>query len=135
MAPSPVIRLHDNDAVLIARTTLLPGIEVTTGVVTSERIPAGHKVAIRPIATGEEIRRYGQIIGFATQPIRRGEHVHTHNLAMGAFERDHAFGADARKPEAAAEPATFLGFVRPDGRVATRNYIGVVSTEIGRAHV
>ena len=128
MAPSPVIRLHDNDAVLIARTTLLPGIEVMTGVVTSERIPAGHKVAIRPIATGEEIRRYGQIIGFAARAIHAGEHVHIHNVELRAFERHGETGVDATPLDRIEPAATFQGIVRPDGRVATRNYLGVVST-------
>ncbi len=127
---SLALRLDPNDNVAIARNALSRGSVLSeyAGVVVSADIPAAHKVAITDIERSEPVRRYGQIIGFATQPIRRGEHVHTHNLAMGAFERDHAFGADARKPEAAAEPATFLGFRRPDGRVATRNYIGVVST-------
>ena len=89
-APSPVIRLHPDDAVLIARTMLLPGVEVAKGVTTSERIPAGHKVAIRPIAVNEPIYRYGQIIGFATQPIAPGQHVHTQNCGMGDFDRDYA---------------------------------------------
>lgn len=97
MTPSPVIRLHPDDAVLIARTTLLPGIVVADGVTTTERISAGHKVAIRPIAVGEPIRRYGQIIGFATQAIAPGQHVHTQNCGMGEFSRDYAYGVDASR--------------------------------------
>src|SRR5690242_19252164 len=62
------IRLHPDEGVLIARASLPPGLVVGDGVTTVERIPAGHKVAIRPIAQGEPIRRYGQIIGFATTP-------------------------------------------------------------------
>ena len=91
-------------------------------------VPAAHKVALAAIAAGEPVLRYGQIIGFATRPIERGEHVHTHNLAMGTFERDYAFGQDARVAVPPSNPATFQGFVRADGRVATRNYIGIVST-------
>ena len=67
-----VIRLHPDDAVVIARATLLPGAPVVPGVTAAERIPAGHKVAVRPLAEGEPIHRYGQIIGFATQPIAPG---------------------------------------------------------------
>src|SRR6267143_2581869 len=85
MTPAPVIRLHPDDGVLIARSSLPPGMVVAEGVTTVERIPAGHKVAIRPIATGEPIRRYGQIIGFATSPIAPGQHVHTQNCGMGDF--------------------------------------------------
>jgi altronate hydrolase len=127
---SLALRLDPNDNVAIARQRLSCGsiLSEYAGVVVDADIPAAHKVAIADIEQSEPVRRYGQIIGFATQSIRRGQHVHTHNLAMGAYQRDHAFGADVRKPEVAAEPATFLGFLRPDGRVGTRNYIGVVST-------
>jgi arabinonate dehydratase len=127
---SLAIRLHPHDNVAIARHALPSGslLSEYAGVVARADIPAAHKIAIADVGQGEPVRRYGQIIGFATQQIRRGEHVHTQNLAMGAFDRDYDFGADARQPDRAALPATFLGFVRPDGRVATRNYIGVVST-------
>jgi len=122
----PFIRLHPNDDVLIARSQLVGGVTVE-GVSVRGLIPAGHKVAVRPIAAGQPVRRYNQIIGFASQPIAAGEHVHTHNLAMGDFSRDYAFGADV-KPVGAPRHATFMGFKREDGRVATRNYIGILSS-------
>ncbi len=123
------IRLHPNDDVVIAR------VEIPTGtVVTAEklraaaRIPAGHKLAVRDIAAGQPVKRYDQIIGFATCAIMAGEHVHVHNLAMGDFERDYAFCKDVKPVEPAAEPASFEGIVRADGRVATRNYIGILTS-------
>jgi altronate hydrolase len=122
----PFIRLHPNDDVLIARSQLVGGVNVE-GVPVRGLIPAGHKVAIRPIAKGQPVRRYNQIIGFASQPIAAGEHVHTQNLVMGDFARDYAFGADV-KPVAPRKHATFMGFRREDGRVATRNYIGILSS-------
>ncbi len=122
----PFIRLHPNDDVLIARSQLVGGVNVE-GVSVRGLIPAGHKVAIRAIDIGQPVRRYNQIIGFASKPIAAGEHVHTHNLAMGDFTRDYAFGADV-KPVGARKHATFMGFQRADGRVATRNYIGVLSS-------
>jgi altronate hydrolase len=122
----PFIRLHPNDDVLIARSQLVGGVNVE-GVNVRGLIPAGHKVAVRPIATGAPVRRYNQIIGFASQPIAAGEHVHTHNLAMGDFARDYAFGADV-KPVGARKHATFMGIKREDGRIATRNYIGILSS-------
>lgn len=134
-APSPVIRLHPDDAVLIARTMLLPGVEVAKGVVTSERIPAGHKVAIRPIAVNEPIHRYGQIIGFATQAIAPGQHVHTQNCGMGDFDRDYAYGVDVKPTPNFDLPAAFMGIKRSDGRVATRNYIGLLTSVNCSAHV
>src|SRR6202035_4713487 len=127
MAPAPVIRLHPDDAVLIARSSLPLGMVVADGVTTIERIPAGHKVAIRPIATGEPIRRYGQIIGFATAAIAPGQHVHTQNCGMGDFAKDYAFGVDVTPTPNFDLPATFDGIRRPDGRVATRNYIGILT--------
>jgi altronate hydrolase len=127
---TPFIRLHPLDDVLIARHQLVGGAQVDD-ITIRGLIPAGHKVAARDIAAGSAVRRYNQIIGFASKAIARGEHVHTHNLDMGpekgGFERDHAFGADL-KPDAARQQATFLGIRRSDGRVATRNYIGVLTS-------
>ena len=128
MAPPPVIRLHPEDSVVIARATLLPGVAVAEGVAAIERVPAGHKVAVRPIAPGEPVRRYGQIIGFATAPIAPGQHVHVHNCGMGDFAKDYAYGVDARPTAYFDTPATFQGIRRADGRVATRNYIGILTS-------
>jgi altronate hydrolase len=123
------IRLHPNDDVVIARSQLVGGTSlIDENVTVAGLIPPGHKVATRAIRAGEPVRRYNQIIGFASRDIAPGEHVHLNNLAMASFERDYAFGADV-KPTAYADPAaTFMGIVRPDGRVATRNYVGILST-------
>ena len=131
----PVIRLHPEDGVVIARMVLPPGTTVAPGVRAEKRIPAGHKVAIRPHAKGEAVRRYGQVIGFATRDIAPGEWVHVEEIAMGDFSRDYAFGADLKPTEYVPEPATFLGIRRPDGRVATRNYVGIVTSVNCSAHV
>ena len=124
------IRLHPDDDVVIARGQLVGGSEVE-GFAVRGLVPAGHKVAARDIPAGAPVRRYNQIIGFATRPIARGEHVHTHNLDMGpdkgGFARDYAFGADV-KPAPARQEASFMGIRRADGRVATRNYIGVLTS-------
>ena len=135
MNPPAVIRLHPDDTVVIARSSLLPGVSVGDNTVTKARIMAGHKVAVRAHAPGDAVRRYGQIIGFATQPIAPGEHVHVHNLGMGDFDKDYAWGLDARPTDYAATPATFMGIRRPDGRVATRNYIGILTSVNCSAHV
>jgi altronate hydrolase len=124
------IQLHPADDVVIARAQLISGSTVA-GVPVRGLVPPGHKVALHAVAVGQAVRRYNQIIGFASQAIAAGEHVHTHNLNMGPdkgqFDRDYAVGQDV-KPEAAKLNATFMGIVRPDGRVATRNYIGILST-------
>ena len=123
------IRLHPNDDVVIARQQLVSGTTlIDENVKVSGLIPPGHKVATRAIGVGEPVKRYDQIIGFAKRPILPGEHVHLHNLAMGDFARDYAFGVDVKPTHYADPAATFMGIVRPDGRVATRNYIGILST-------
>jgi len=130
---SLTIRLHPADDVVIARAQLIGGTKLLDEDVTvAGLVPPGHKVATRAIAAGAPVRRYNQIIGFASRPIAPGEHVHLHNLAMGAFDRDYAFGVDARPTDYIQPAATFQGIVRRggpnDGKVATRNYIGILST-------
>jgi altronate hydrolase len=123
------IRLHPNDDVVIARAQLVGGTTLLDEKITiSGLVPPGHKVATRAIKAGQPVRRYNQIIGFASRDISPGEHVHLNNLAMGAFERDYAFGEDAKPTQFVTPAATFDGIVREDGRVATRNYIGILST-------
>ena len=133
-APS-IISLHPDDDVVIARSTLQPGAPIVQGVVATQRIPAGHKVAVHALPTGTAVRRYGQIIGFATQPIAPGEHVHVQNCGMGDFAKDYAWGVDARPTDMFTDPATFQGIIRPDGRIATRNYIGILTSVNCSAHV
>ncbi|CAN7765694.1 altronate dehydratase family protein [Variovorax sp. LjRoot175] len=131
VATLQTIRLHVDDNVVIARRQLISGTRLAEeGVTVSGMIPTGHKLAVRDIAIGEPVRRYGQIIGFASQAIRAGQHVHVHNLAMGSFDRDAAAVAclDAKPIVPAEQPAQFMGIVRADGRVATRNYIGILTS-------
>lgn len=124
----PTLRLNPLDDVVIATRPLSVGTTIDDeGVTCTDPIAPGHKVAVRPIEAGQPVRRYGQVIGFATQTIAPGQHVHTHNLAFEVFERDYAFGQDLPLL-AKAQQATFMGYRRSDGRVATRNYIGVLST-------
>mgnify|MGYP003658422312 FL=1 len=95
-----------------------------------EPVPAGHKVALRPIQAGEEIVKYGQIIAQATQTIAAGAHVHVHNARMFDYDRDYAYGSEV--PPVAYVPTdqipTFQGYARSNGRVGTRNFIGIVTT-------
>jgi len=123
------IRLHPEDDVVIARVEIPAGTLVQReDVRAAAMIPAGHKLATRAVQAGKPVRRYNQIIGFATQDIQPGAHVHVHNLAMGDFERDYAFCADVKPVDYVNPPATFQGIVRADGRVATRNYIGILTS-------
>lgn len=131
MTLSPLIRLHANDNVLVARSPLALGQDLPEfGVRVRAQVPAGHKIAASRIAQGERVRKYDTVIGVAERDIEAGEYVHTHNLAMVEFDRDPGFGLDVKPvdyvPE--AERATFMGFVREDGRVGTRNFIGILSS-------
>ncbi|WP_006578875.1 UxaA family hydrolase [Cupriavidus sp. HPC(L)] len=131
MNVNAVIRLHANDNVLIARQDLALGQPLPElGVRARAQVPAGHKIAACAIAKGEPVRKYDTVIGVADRDIAPGEHVHSHNLKLVDFYRDPAFCSDVRPidyvPE--AERASFQGFVRPDGRVGTRNFIGILSS-------
>ncbi|MEI6026291.1 MAG: altronate dehydratase family protein [Betaproteobacteria bacterium] len=126
---TPTIRIHPHDNVVIARRQLLGGTALAEeGVTVAGLVPPGHKVATHAIAAGEAVRRYDQIIGHATQAIAPGQHVHVHNLAYADFARHHEPGAGAVRTAYVETPATFDGIVRADGRVATRNYIGVLTS-------
>src|SRR5437763_7002594 len=123
------IRLNTTDNVVVAVDTIDKGRRVA-GIMTTARIPRGHKMAVVPIAKGEPIRKFGQIIGFAKSPISPGEWVHEHNVEVAEFERDYAFAQDGRPPEIlpVEARATFEGFRRANGKAATRNYIGVLTS-------
>src|SRR6185295_16827662 len=114
-------RLHPDDDVVIAKQRLAAGtiVETHTGpVVLATTVPAGHKIAIRARATGETVRRYGQVIGFATASIAPGEHVHQHNLAGGALDQrfEVAVEGEPTRLRPASEIRTFEGYLRDDGR-------------------
>lgn len=129
VSAAPTIRIHPADNVVIARAQLLGGTQVAgEGVAVAGLVPPGHKLATRAIRAGEAVRRYGQVIGVASADIAPGQHVHTHNLVFADFAREHAPGADATPTAFVDAPATFDGIVRADGRVATRNYIGVLTS-------
>ncbi|MBI3674192.1 MAG: UxaA family hydrolase, partial [Rhizobiales bacterium] len=126
-----VLQLQPTDNVAIALEDLPPGAELGMAeAIAAEAIPRGHKVALRAIARGERVRKYGQVIGEATAAIEAGRHVHVHNLAFCPSEADHSIGNSP--PGELSLPAsphtTFMGLRRSDGRVATRNYIGVVTS-------
>ena len=123
------LKLNPKDNVIVAVDAVSPGIKAQD-IAATGRIPRGHKMALRAIAKGEPVLKFGQIIGFATQDIAPGTHVHTQNCGFAAFERDYAFAQEAKREDIlpAAQQATFQGFRRANGRAGTRNYIGVVTS-------
>lgn len=128
---SPLLRLNVRDNVAIARVALEPAVYPELGGAhVAARIPQGHKVASTALKKGDKVVKYGQIIGFATMDIAAGDHVHTHNMAMGDVELAHEFCVDAHEPEFVAPEAqaTFMGYGRPRGPAGTRNYIAIISS-------
>jgi altronate hydrolase len=127
------LRLRPEDTVGLLTRTAPAGTDVFADDLLlrlRDEVPGGHKVALRDIPAGAHVLRYGQVIGVATRAIVAGEHVHTHNLAYAHVERDYAFGQGTSTGSwgTAVQPASFDGLVRSDGRVATRNYIGILTS-------
>ena len=135
MAPPPVIRLHPDDSVVIARATLLPGTPVAAALQQrSASLPAIRSQCDR----SRRARLFAAMARSSASPrgaIAPGQHVHVQNCEMGDFAKDYAYGIDAKPTDYANTPATFDGIRRPDGRVATRNYIGILTSVNCSAHV
>ena len=129
---SDFIILHQHDNVATARRTLKKGASVVVGdsrVKLRQTIPGGHKVALVSINAGEQLVKYGQIIGFAKTAIEPGDWVHTHNVELRAVGRDYGFCEEIVKPSSLErDKDTFPGFARPGGKAGTRNYIAVISS-------
>jgi altronate hydrolase len=127
------VLLNPADDVMIAKANIPAGTIIEDGgtrVEVRQDIRAGHKIARRPAKSGAPVRRYGQIIGFATQDIAVGDHVHVHNLAVGDLRQSYEVGVDV-KPVSYYPPEKmryFEGYQRADGKVGTRNYVAVIST-------
>jgi altronate hydrolase len=123
------LSLNAKDNVIVAVDSVSAGV-TAKDVKAAVRIPRGHKMAVRKIAKGEPILKFGQIIGFATEDILPGAHVHTQNCAFATFERDYAHAQAGKVEEVlpVEQQATFQGYRRAKGNAGTRNYIGVVTS-------
>ena len=126
---SDFIRLDVADNVVTVTRPTETGHAIETAT-TLSLVPRGHKVATAPIRKGEAVRKYNQIIGYATEDIPPGTHVHTHNIEFRNTVADYEFATDLRPVEPVAEAArdTFMGYRRANGKVGTRNYIAIVTS-------
>jgi len=126
------ILLRPGDDVVVATRDLQSGATVLHDgepLTLAQSVPRGHKLAVRAVPAGAQVRKYGQSIGLATRDIAVGDHVHTHNLGMDDTAREHEFGtARVRLPAPDGPPRTFQGYRRGDGRWGTRNYIGILTS-------
>ena len=126
---SQAIRLHSADNVVIALADLAAGTAPEAlGLALPGPVPRGHKMATGPIAKGQNVIRYGQIIGVATEDIAAGAHIHSHNIGMGTHDLDYAFASEHNPQPKADVGRTFMGYARADGQVGTRNYLGVLTS-------
>ena len=126
-----IIRLHPNDNIVVARVDMTIGTDVPSeNMVCKSQVPAGYKIASRKILKGEPILKYAVTVGFANTDIEPGYMVHSHNTEFREFDRDYAHASEFKPVEMIpeSERATFQGYVRANGRVGTRNFIGILST-------
>jgi altronate hydrolase len=135
-----VLLLNEKDNVGVARMPVAEGTDVTVNgyrVKALQTITPGQKIALKPVAVGERVQKYGETIGKATEEIPAGAWVHTHNLAPDFSGKDYEFATETRVTEyfAAEEAGTFQGYLRENGDVGTRNYIAVIATSNCSSHV
>jgi altronate hydrolase len=127
----PIIRLHPNDNIVVARVDVAIGTPVPSeNMSIRSQVPAGYKIAAKKITAGQPILKYNVIVGFANTDIEPGAMVHSHNTEFREFDRDYAYASEYKATQFLPESqrATFQGIVREDGKVGTRNYIGILST-------
>ena len=130
-AITDVVQLHPQDNVCVAARNLQVGEVVSVGdhsFAVTEEVRLGHKIALTDIASGEPVRKYGQIIGFMTHEVNSGGHVHSHNLGLGEFETEYASATEIPPTPDPLTGRTFQGYRRSDGKAGTRNYLAVIST-------
>ena len=121
------IRLDRADTVVTATRILALG-TLVDGALTTAQIPSGHKVATIQMALGDPVRKYSQLIGYASCDIMPGDHVHTHNVDFRNTAMEYEFSTDLRLMPPAAKQDTFMGFRRENGKVGTRNYIAIITS-------
>ncbi|MCE6077226.1 UxaA family hydrolase [Agrobacterium vitis] len=126
------VLLHPDDTVAILTNPAPAGVQpLGFGAALDHPVTRGHKIARQDMEAGNNIIKFGQVIGYASRPIRAGEHVHTDNCSFGAHDQQYEVGADYQKALAAiptVKPATFMGYRRANGQAGTRNFIAICAT-------
>lgn len=122
------IRINENDNVAVALVPLNAGFELNDGTILNEDIDLGHKIALSDIKCGDPIIKYDTLIGYATADIRRGDHVHTHNIktSLGADDEYTYTPVETQDPK--AEEDCWMGYLRKDGSAGVRNEIWIIPT-------
>ncbi len=123
--------LHETDNVAVTLRRFAKGeTAIPDGASAEQVLPSGHKVALAELDKGDAIRKFGQVIGYATQAVKLGEHVHVHNAAFGAHDQAYEIGIDYQpfQRDPVDRQRTFMGYRRADGSAGTRNYIALLAT-------
>jgi altronate hydrolase len=136
----PVLLLNEQDNVGVARVPIPAGAELAINgyqLTAHETIAPGHKLALQPIQAGAQITKYGESIGKATQEILPGAWVHTHNVAPDFSGKEYEYATRTVPTEyfPPEEVGTFMGYLRENGDVGTRNYVAVIATSNCSSHV
>ncbi|MBT5000334.1 MAG: altronate dehydratase, partial [Tateyamaria sp.] len=121
------VRLDRADTVVTAVKSLAVGMAIED-ITVRDAIPSGHKVATQAMGVGDSVRKYAQIIGYASREILPGDHVHTHNVQFRNTNTDYEFSTDLREVASATTQDYFMGYRRENGAVGTRNYIAIVTS-------
>lgn len=125
MKTRQTIRLHSQDNVVVCCGAVSAGAWIEEeGLTALEDIPRGYKMSTREIRKGEAVRKYNAVIGYAKYDIEPGRMLHVQNIDFIDVPVDYGFCREYT-PTVPQTPETFQGYVRSDGRVGTRNYIGV----------
>ncbi|MBR2545657.1 MAG: altronate dehydratase [Erysipelotrichaceae bacterium] len=122
------IIIHEHDNVAVALVPLPKGFTLADGTVLNEDIDLGHKIALKDIKAGEPVIKYDNLIGFAREDIKRGDHVHVHNIKTSLGDNNEYTYAPADIKDVRVPEEYFEGFLREDGRAGVRNEIWIMPT-------
>ena len=126
-----LIRINEKDNAALCVTDIRAGEELTADgikIVSAEDIPAGHKIALCDIPAGEKVIKYGNPIGHAARDIKKGEHIHTHDLESDLVGLEDYVYSPKSYPLPEAEPFGFSGYLRKNGEAGVRNEIWIIPT-------
>ena len=122
------IKINENDNVVVALVPLAKGFELSDGTVLNEDVDLGHKIALKDIRKGEAIIKYDNLIGYASEDIHRGDHVHVHNIRTSLGDNNEYTYTPVSRVDEKLPEETFQGYLRKDGKAGVRNEIWIIPT-------
>jgi len=122
------IKINENDNVVVALVPLPKGFELSDGTVLNEDVDLGHKIATADIKKGEPVIKYDNLIGYASEDIKRGDHVHVHNIKTSLGDNNEYTYTPVDQIDKKVGEETFMGYNRKDGKAGVRNEIWIIPT-------